>query len=104
MIIGKCRECYRDAGLPSIMDMISDTPIKGKEKVLKYLKNGKKGAIAVGKAIDVITNKPIPGEFCCYTDGTFGWRSDTIYYFENYNLRLEKNFISSVLKNQHNGI
>lgn len=97
IVIGKCRELYKDSGLPSINDIISDTPIPRKEEVLRYLKKGKKGAVASGIATDVIANKPIPGELCCYTDGIFGWRSDTIYYFEKYNLQLDEDFLRKVL-------
>ena len=97
VVIGKCREIYKDDSLPSIKELIQSTPIKGKKTVLEYLKSGKKGAVAPGKVVDIISNEPISGEFCCYSDGKFGWRSDTIYYFEKYNMMLDDDFIKHVL-------
>lgn len=99
IIIGKCREIYKDNNLPSIKDLIQNRPIDFKDIVLRYLKNGKKGACAAGRAIDFISGEVIPGALCCYTDGKYGWRSDTIFYFEKYNLKLEDEFLSYVLDN-----
>ena len=95
-IIGKIKEVYKDNSLLSIKELIQENPIEGKEQILKYLRNGKKGAYAPSKMIDVISGEVIPGELCCYSDGEYGWRSDTIYYFEKYNLKLEEEFIKSL--------
>lgn len=97
IIIGKTREVYEDDNLPSIKDLICSKPIKESKKVLEHLKNGKKGAVASGYAVDVISKERIAGELCCFSDGKFGWRSDTIYYFEKYNLKLDDEFINYVL-------
>lgn len=99
IFVGKCRELYKDEKLPSIVDMVGGNPHKSKDKILQYLKNGKKGAMAAGRAYDIIGNKPIQGEFCCYNDGEYVWRSDTIYYFEKYNLALDSDFVKHILKN-----
>lgn len=97
IIIGKVKEIYDDENLPSITELICSRPIEKRQRVLEYLKNGKKGAVASGYAIDLINQERIPGELCCYSDGKFGWRSDTIHYFEKYNLKLEDEFIKHVL-------
>ena len=98
IIIGRCKELYNDDKLPSINDMISQNPIAEKGRVLNYMKNGNKGSAAAGVAMDIIKNIPIEAEFCCYNDGIYGWRSDTIYYFENYNLKLDEDFLKHVLR------
>ena len=97
IILGKVKELYKGDELPSIKDMISGEPVAEKQTILEYLKNGRKGATAAGFATDVITGERIPGEFCCFSDGKYGWRSDTIYYFEKYNLKLNDDFINDVL-------
>ena len=97
LVIGKCKEVYKDNNLPSIKDLIQSEPIKNKEIVLQYLKNGKKGAVAAGRAFDFISGETIPGELFCYSDGEYGWRSDTIYYFEKYNLKLDEAFIQHIV-------
>ena len=93
MIIGKIKEIYKDEKNPSIYDLIQEEPIKNKEEVLEYLKKGKIVAYAPGRVKDVVSGKYIDGDLCCYTDGTYEWRSDTIYYFDKYNLRLDEEFI-----------
>lgn len=99
MIIGKIKEIYKDRSIPSIYDLIQDEPIAQKNKVLEYLKNGKVEAYAPGRLKDIISGEKIEGDICCYTDGIYEWRSDTIYYFDKYNLKLEDQFILHVLKN-----
>ena len=96
IILGKVKEIYKDNSLPSIRDIIAEKPPVYKEQILKYLKNGKRGAVAVGYANDVITGERIPGELYCLSDDEYGWRSDTIYYFEKYNMALDPEFIKKV--------
>lgn len=97
IILGKYKEIYADKFLPSIKDRISETPFEHKERVLSYLKSKKADAVAAGRATDVLTGKTIPGEFSCYTDGVYAWRSDLIYYVEKYNLNPGDDFINHVL-------
>ena len=101
LIIGKFKEAYqrayRDINLPYIKDMISAEAIEGKKKVLDYLKSAEIVAVSPSIPRDIITGERIPGDFCYYSDGKYSWRSDTIYYFERYNLRLEDEFIQHVL-------
>ncbi len=101
LTIGKFKEAfqqaYKDTDLPSIKALISSEPISMKEKVLDYLKSAKIVAVSPSIPRDVITQERIPGDFCYYSDGKYSWRSDTIYYFEKYNLKLEDEFIQHVL-------
>lgn len=96
-IIGKYKELYNDESLPSIYKNISDTPIKRKEKILEHLKSGKVSAVAPSYIKDVIANKTVNKTLMMMNDGKYEWRSDVIYYFEKYNLKLSDDFIKEVL-------
>ncbi|MBQ2942642.1 MAG: hypothetical protein IJD97_10475 [Clostridia bacterium] len=98
MIIGKIKEVYNDKNLPSIYDLIREKPIEHKAKILEYLRNGKIEAYAPGRVKDIISGQYIDCDLCCYTDGKYEWRSDTIYYFDKYNLKLDDGFILYVLR------
>lgn len=97
IVIGKFKEFYNDDKLPSIKQSFTQYTPEQKTKVLNYLKNGNKGAIAPGKMTDVISGEVIDGELCCYSDGKYGWRSDLIYYFEKYNIELPEDFVNMVV-------
>ena len=97
IVIGKFREVYHDNTLPSITELISDTPIQNKNDVLKYLRKGKITSCSPARPHDVITNEAINIPLNCMTDGIYAWRSDVIYYFEKYNLKLDDDFIDYVL-------
>lgn len=97
IVIGKTREIYKDKDLPTIKSLISKEPIENKAKILEYLKKGKVTAAATGTAKDIITGKTIDEPFCMFTDGVYAWRSDTIYYVDKYNLKLEDEFIKHAL-------
>lgn len=96
--IGLIREAYGD-GYPNLADCISSAPIENKGKVLMYLKRAPVVGAAAGRAVDYMTGKRIPQEFLFYDDGEFNWRSDTIYFFEKYNLRLPDAFIKKAISN-----
>jgi len=81
----------------SIQDLISDEPIAGKSKVLSYLKSRPVSAAAPAVLIDVITGESIQSALTSHNDGVYWWRSDVIYYFEEYNLKLPDEFIEHVL-------
>ena len=93
----KIKEIYRNEEFPSIKDLISEKEPQDKDKILNYLKRGEVVAVAAERATDLITGKTIDGELFCYTDGKYTWRSDTIYYFEKYNIELPKKFVYYVL-------
>lgn len=95
--IGKYKEIYNDNNLPSIYENISDTPIKHKKEILDYLKSGKITAVAPSCIKDIISGKAIKRELMMMNDGKYAWRSDLIYYFEKYNLKLPDKFVKEVL-------
>lgn len=101
-VIGRIREVVNDASCPSIYDLMSDAPDKNKESILNYLKSGIVTAIAAGYANDVITGKGIDMPLEMMTDGVFAWRSDVIYYYQKYNMRLSDDFIEYVLEKLKN--
>lgn len=97
IVIGKIKELYPQENVPSIKELIGEAQIKDKEKVLRHLKESDKISFASGKATDLVSGNEIDGELCCYSDGTYAWRSDTVYYFEKYNTKLPNEFIEHVL-------
>ncbi|MBQ6902815.1 MAG: hypothetical protein IJN71_07415 [Oscillospiraceae bacterium] len=95
--IGMYKEGYNDKTLPSIFDLIQSNPIEEKNKILAYLKSKQPDAYAPNIFVDIIKKKSVGGPFCCYHDDFFTWRTDTIYYFERYNMKLDNRFIEYVL-------
>lgn len=96
--IGKYKEIYNDNNLPSIYENISETPIKRKKEILDHLKSGEISAVAPSYIKDIISGKAINQELMMINDGKYTWRSDVIYYFEKYNLKLPDEFVKEVLK------
>ena len=98
IVVGKHRERY-GVNHPYIRDLIQDTPTKNKEAVLKYMKSEKLvSAAASGIMQDALTGMSIPGDWLAYNDDTYAWDSETIYYFDKYNMILPHDFIEHVLK------
>lgn len=96
IVIGQTREIYRSDKYPSIMDLVNK-PIKEKEKVLKYMKSCKISSVAPAIVTDLIEPKIKFAELYSMNDGTYGWRSDLIYYVEKYDMELPEEFIQHVL-------
>ena len=84
-------------GFPSMKQSMLDKPYTGQDKIIAYLKRGRKTYAAAGRAYDFFTGEAIPGENCGMTDGTFSWVSSLSYYVERYNLRLAPEFEKYVL-------
>lgn len=84
-------------GLPKMSDSFEEKPYDGIDKIVQYLKNGKKTYISAKKAKDFYTGETLPIELCGMTDGEFSWSSSLFYYVEKYNLRLPKEFTQKVL-------
>lgn len=93
--IGLYKENTKDSSLPSIYDDINRFT-GDKNKVLQYMKKCRVLAAAPSILHDVITGQPIHKELTFMTDGVYGWRSDIIYYVENYDLRLPDDFMRYV--------
>lgn len=73
------------------------TAIQNKDKVLEYMKHATVIAAAPGRVRDIFTNKPVPGEMLAYSDGSYYWGSEAIYYFDRYNLKLPEEFINHIV-------
>jgi hypothetical protein len=96
IMIGQTREIYHDDKYPSIMKLINK-PIKDKDKVLSYMKRCQVDAAAPAILRDVINPDYKIPELLLMSDGTYGWRSDVIYYVEKYDMALPEDFIAHVL-------
>ncbi len=90
-------EFGRGMGFPSMKDFFSQQPFKGKDKIIRYLKNGKTTYAQTKLAVDVFTGERIPVESMGMTDGKYSWHSTLPYYVESYNLRLISEFEDYVL-------
>ena len=99
IVIGRFKETYHDENFPSIFSAIRHKAPEGKEKILHYLKNGRKSAVAPGYLYDRVKNNGKQITPVCYNDGVYAWRSDVVYYFEHYNIELPEDFIEHILKN-----
>lgn len=86
-------------GLPSIRTAISSDEYNGKDKIIRYLKNGKRTFASTRIPRDVLSHKKINIEECGMTDGEYSWISTLPYYVEEYNLHLPKEFTEKVLRN-----
>lgn len=90
-------EFDEDMGFPKMSDYFSSEPYEGKNKIVKYLKNGRKTYAAPGTETDVFTGEKISIEMCGMTDGEYSWAGVLSYYVEKYNLRLPEDFVKKVL-------
>ena len=72
----------------------TQSAISNKSKVLRYMKSCKVIAAAPGRMKDTFANTVIPGEMLAYSDGTYYWGAEAIYYFDKYNLKLPDDFIA----------
>ena len=79
-------------GFPSMKNHFDSGPYKGKDKVVAYLKSGRKTYSATSFSRDAFTGEKIPGERCGMTDEEYSWVSSLAYYVERYNLRLPPAF------------
>ena len=95
-IIGRFRETYHDDCFPSVLDYISPEEPENKQQILNYLKKGRVVSLAPARLKDVVTNEYINISLRCMSDGKYSWRSDLIYYYEKYNVKLDPGFIAHV--------
>lgn len=82
----------------SIKSFIIDSVNYDKDKIIRYLKNGKKEAICPKVVYDLINKKIISTSFSVLTDGEYVWRNDLEYYIKNYNIKLPDDFIRKIYK------
>ena len=79
-----------------IRNNVSDSPINEKQAILDYFHSIPAWAVAPGVFKDIFTGKIVIG-IEAFEDGVYYWHSDTVYYFEKYNLKLPDDFIAYVL-------
>ncbi len=99
ILIGEIRELLKNDKYPSIKELIN-RPIPEKEKIIHYMKKGEVIAVAPAIIRDVLNPEIKIPELYIMSDGKYQWRSDIIYYLENYDLELPKEFIIYVLEQE----
>ncbi len=87
---------------PSIKDYINYSYDKDyKDNICNYLETGIPVAICAGTVEDVIDpssgNAGVPSS---YTDGTWIWPGDLVYYVRKYNLKLDEEFTDTMSNNE----
>ena len=97
IVLGHYKEIYKNNSYPSINNDINKN-IENKDKILSYMKGCKVTSASPTILTDVISGKRMPFPLTCMTDGKYAWRSDLIYYVENYNLLLPSDFVDHALK------
>lgn len=66
-------------------------------KIVKYLKDSEVIAATGAHFIDEITNEETNIELLAYSDGEYTWDSRDIYYYENYGMPLNTDFVMAVV-------
>lgn len=87
---------FRHNGGDSVRNHISDTPIKDKETVLKYLKSWPNEAIRCETLTDYIQDETLTPSVWTHTDGEYRWNDEEIYHFEKYNMQLDEGFLAKL--------
>lgn len=82
----------------AIDDIRSDYAEAEKNKILGYLKRFDAVAFTSQPVVDAFTGQKVAAADNGYTDGVYTWYKSEMYYFEQYNLKLRKDFIDYVLK------
>lgn len=95
--IVKFKEIFGDE-YPLLESMISSQEDSNKKTIAEYLKNGKHIAESPARLVDFMTGEPLRMPLSMQSDGVYSWRSDIVYYYEKYNLKLNSDFIDHVLK------
>lgn len=84
---------------PSIMEFINMN-MENKDKICKYLNSGYVLAACGSVVNDIICpEKGVIGPPDDVTDGKWIWPADLAYYVENYNLKLQDEFIDYMSEN-----
>ena len=69
-----------------------------KAKVLSYLKKFEVASFTSAPVVDAFTNEIVAVADNGYTDGKYTWYESEVYYFEEYDLKLDKDFIEYIKK------
>lgn len=100
--LGKYKEFYKDDNLPSLFDNISDTPHQQKDRVIKVMESAIVSAAAPAILTDVISGERINEELTFKVIDKYGSRSDLLYYYKKYNLKLPDDFVRWCVENGEN--
>ncbi len=92
-----CKE-YGDESLPSIKELISDTPDPEKDTILSYLRTNLILA-SPGIVKDLFNPNETIGSGNIFSDGVYAWTDYLASYVEKYNITLTKEFRNHILKN-----
>ena len=90
------KEFGSEIGKP-IKEMISDSEIPEKAKILRYLMSFEPDCAAGMSLVDEVTGNTIDSGVSGYEDGEYYWDTREIYHFDKYNLELNVDFIKYVL-------
>ena len=82
----------------SIKNFIIDRVDYDKDRIIRYLKNGREEAVCPKVVYDLINNTIISTSFSVLSDGEYVWRNDFEYYVKNYNIKLPDDFIRKIYK------
>lgn len=83
-----------------LTELVSSKPIPEKSRVHFYMRCAKCIAASSRRAHDLFTSELIQEELRVFSDGEYIWSTDTLYYFDKYNLCLPHDFINKA-KNWH---
>lgn len=84
----------------SLEEMRSELAQDGQNRILEYLKSGEVFIACPGVVKDVLSpEERIVGGLNILTDGNWAWPQDLIYYVENYNVALPREFVSHMADN-----
>lgn len=72
--------------------------LEDKANVLKYMRGYKVPGVCCGGIFDVYKNDYTGIYMALHDDGEFAWNEATIYYFENYDVKLQPEFLEKVRK------
>ncbi len=99
MYMGKYKElCSDNDDYPSMKNFFNPEPYPNEGRIIAALRYGKCLCAAPGVLYDVFTGERVEGEVAVYTDGTYEWPSDLIYYIKTYHLRLPEEFEKHLLR------
>lgn len=96
--IANYKELTGDSNFETIQSGISEIPCKGKERILNYLKSKEVDIVRASSVYDFIGKTYVPIDSVTYNDTRYMWTETEIYHFEQYNLKLNEDFIRYVLE------
>lgn len=102
MKIKRITDCLiRKMSLENFYENTTQKEIENKLEILKYLKSFEDWAFTSEPVYDIINGKKVADADNAKTDGIYTWYQSEIYHFENYNLRLNHEFIQYVIGNEN---